>query len=163
MSESVEREEYRPSGTDLAPKLRDQEVGRTVVSARIPLSRADLVAYAGASGDHNPIHWNERFAREVGLDDVIAHGMLSMGSVLARITEWAVDPGAIIDCRTRFTAPVVVADADSGAPDTPTAYLDMAAVVGAIDEEAGAVRLDISVSCGEDTVLGRTQAKVRLA
>ena len=100
-------------------------------------------------------------------EDFAEAGLLKDGdtldAVLARITEWAVDPGAIIDCRTRFTAPVVVADADSGAPDTPTAYLDMAAVVGAIDEEAGTVRLDISVSCGEDTVLGRTQAKVRLA
>ncbi|MFB9775209.1 MaoC/PaaZ C-terminal domain-containing protein [Brevibacterium otitidis] len=163
MSERNTYEEYRPAGADLAPRLRDQEVGRTVVTARIPLSRADLVAYAGASGDHNPIHWNERFAREVGLDDVIAHGMLSMGSVLARITEWAADPGAIVDCRTRFTAPVVVPDAATGAPDTPTAYLDMAAVVGAIDAEAGIVRLDISVTCGEDTVLGRTQVKVRLA
>jgi len=49
-------------------------IGDTVVESEIPLSRASLVDYAAASGDHNPIHWNERFAREVGLDDVIAHG-----------------------------------------------------------------------------------------
>jgi hypothetical protein len=162
MTESAPREDYRPGAADIAPKLADLEVGRTVVSARIPLSRADLVRYAGASGDYNHIHWNERFAREVGLDNVIAHGMLTMGSVISRIGEWAVDPGAIIDYRTRFTAPVVVPDAETGAPDTPTAFLGMTATVGAIDSEGGTARLDVEVTSGEEKVLGRTQVKVRL-
>ncbi|WP_101652213.1 MaoC/PaaZ C-terminal domain-containing protein [Brevibacterium ihuae] len=162
-SSPVPREEVRRSASDLAPRLADLEVGRTVVSASIPVSRADLVRYAGASGDYNHIHWNERFAREVGLENVIAHGMLTMGSVISRISEWAVDPGAIVDYRTRFTAPVVVPDAESGAPDTPTAFLEMTAVVGAVDPEAGIARLDVEVSAGEKKVLGRTQVKVRLS
>ncbi|GAA4284741.1 MaoC family dehydratase [Brevibacterium daeguense] len=162
MTESAPREDHRPGAADIAPRLADLEVGRTVVSARIPISRADLVRYAGASGDYNHIHWNERFAREVGLDNVIAHGMLTMGSVVARISEWAVDPGAIVDYRTRFTAPVVVPDAESGAPDAPTAFLGMTATVGAIDADGGTARLDVEVTSGEEKVLGRTQVKVRL-
>lgn len=160
---STETTPSRPDGRSLAPSLDDLEVGRTVVRAQIPLSRADLVRYAGASGDFNHIHWSERFAKEVGLDDVIAHGMLTMGSVIARIGEWAVDPGAIVDYRTRFTAPVVVPDAASGAPDAPTASLLMSATVGAIDTDASLVRLDVEVLSGEEKVLGRTQVKVRLS
>ena len=159
----VPREEYRPSPSDIAPKLADLQVGRTVVTASIPLSRADLVRYAGASGDYNHIHWNERFAREVGLENVIAHGMLTMGSVISRIAEWAVDPGAIVDYRTRFTSPVVVPDAESGAPDTPTTSLEMTASVGDVDTEAGIARLDVEVTSGGTKVLGRTQVKVRLS
>lgn len=162
MSNPVPREGFRPAPADIAPKLADLEVGRTVVSADIPVSRADLVRYAGASGDYNFIHWNERFATEVGLDNVIGHGMLTMGAVIARIGDWAVDPGAIVDYRTRFTSPVVVPDAESGAPDTPTAFLSMTATVGAVDAEAGIARLDVEVTSGEETVLGRTQVKVRL-
>lgn len=147
---------------DLAPKLESLEVGATVVSSTISFSRADLVRYAGASGDFNHIHWNERFAREVGLENVIAHGMLTMGAVVAPIAEWAVDPGAIVDYRTRFTSPVVVPDAESGAPDRATAHLRMTAVVGAIDTESRIVRLDVEVTDEGTKVLGRTQVKVRL-
>ncbi|MDN6667135.1 MAG: acyl dehydratase, partial [Brevibacterium sp.] len=93
-------------------------IGETVVEAEIPLSRASLIDYAGASGDHNPIHWSERFATEVGLDGVIAHGMLSMAVVIAPVVEWVGDPGAIVDYRTRFSAPVFVPDAESGTPAT---------------------------------------------
>lgn len=144
------------------PGLQDVSVDQTVVTARIPVSRADLVRYAGASGDFNYIHWNERFAKQVGLDDVIAHGMLTMGSVIARITDWLVDPGRIVDYRTRFTAPVVVPDVETGTPETPTAFLDMQATVGAIDETTGVVRLDVEVTAGDSAVLGRTQVKVSL-
>ncbi|SMY10500.1 MaoC/PaaZ C-terminal domain-containing protein [Brevibacterium jeotgali] len=145
------------------PALASLEAGQTVIDTMIPVSRADLIAYAAASGDHNHIHWNERYAREVGLPNVIAHGMLTMGSVIARITDWAGDPGAVVDARTRFTSMVVVPDADSGVPSTPTAELALTATVGAIDAETGVVRLDLTVHAADEAVLGRTQVKVRLA
>ena len=145
------------------PALAALEAGQTVIDTMIPVSRADLIAYAAASGDHNHIHWNERYAREVGLPNVIAHGMLTMGSVIARITDWAGDPGAVVDARTRFTSMVVVPDAESGVPSTPTAELALTATVGAIDAEAGVVRLDLTVHAADEAVLGRTQVKVRLA
>ncbi len=69
--------------------------------------------YAGASGDFNPIHWNERFAREVGLPDVIAHGMFTMAEAIRVVTDWAGDPpGAVVEYGVRFTKPVVVPDDD---------------------------------------------------
>ncbi|WP_167194601.1 MaoC/PaaZ C-terminal domain-containing protein [Brevibacterium pigmentatum] len=135
-------------------------IGDTVVESEIPLSRASLVDYAAASGDHNPIHWNERFAREVGLDDVIAHGMLSMAAVIAPVAEWLGDPGAIVDYRTRFSAPVVVPDADSGSPATTTTSLKLTATVGAVDPAVGTARIDIAVKSGEADVLSRTQVRI---
>lgn len=147
----------------IKPALSELEVGQQVVTAQLEFSRADLVRYAGASGDFNTIHWNERFAREVGLDGVIAHGMLTMGAVIAPIEEWAGDPGAIVDYRTRFTAPVVVPDAESGSPEAPTAFLQLVATVSRIDEESQTVTLDAAVKDGDTGVLGRTQVKVSLS
>ncbi|GAA1843502.1 MaoC/PaaZ C-terminal domain-containing protein [Brevibacterium marinum] len=135
-------------------------IGDTVVEAEIPLSRASLIDYAGASGDHNPIHWSERFATEVGLDGVIAHGMLSMAVVVAPVVEWIGDPGAIVDYRTRFSAPVLVPDAESGTPAEPTATLSMTAVVGAVDGAVGTARIDVTVKSEDQDVLSRTQIRV---
>lgn len=140
--------------------LSQLTIGDTVVEAEIPLSRASLVDYAGASGDHNPIHWSERFAKEVGLDGVIAHGMLSMAVVVAPIVEWIGDPGAIVDYRTRFSAPVLVPDAESGTPAAPTATLSMIGVVGAVDAAVGTARIDVTVKSGDQDVLSRTQIRV---
>ena len=156
-------EEATTTDTSKAPVLTELEVGQEVLNRTIPISRADLVRYAGASGDYNTSHWNERFAKEVGLPNVIAHGMLTLGSVVARVTDWTGDPGSVLDARTRFTSMVVVPDAESGPPTAPTAQLALTATVGAIDADAGVVRLDLAVSAGDDSVLGRTQVKVRLA
>ena len=149
--------------TSKSPVLAELEVGQEVISRTIPISRADLVRYAGASGDYNTIHWNERFAQEVGLPNVIAHGMLTMALAVGPVTQWAGDPGAVIDYRTRFTKPVVVPDAESGSPEQPTVELAVTAAVGAIDEESRTVRLDVDVTAEGIKVLGRTQVKVRLA
>jgi hypothetical protein len=145
------------------PTIDSLAVGDTVIDTTIPVSRADLIAYAAASGDHNHIHWNERYAKEVGLPNVIAHGMLTLGSVVARVTDWTGDPGSVLDAKTRFTSMVVVPDAESGLPTTPTAQLVLTATVGAVDAESGVVRLDLAVSAADETVLGRTQVKARLA
>ncbi|MCM1013445.1 MaoC/PaaZ C-terminal domain-containing protein [Brevibacterium sp. XM4083] len=140
--------------------LSELTIGDVVVETDIPLSRASLIDYAAASGDHNPIHWSERFATEVGLDGVIAHGMLSMAVVIAPIVEWLGDPGAVVDYRTRFSAPVLVPDAESGPPSTPTTSLHLTATVGAVDAAVGTLRIDAVVTAGDADVLSRTQIRV---
>jgi acyl dehydratase len=73
-----------------------------------PVVREDLVRYANASGDANPIHQNEEFAKSVGLPDVIAHGMHTMARMGQYITDWTGDPGAVELFKARFSAMVVV-------------------------------------------------------
>lgn len=151
-----------PNGQVEATSASMLEVGQEVLTAAVELSRADLVKYAGASGDFNTIHWNERFAKEVGLDNVIAHGMLTMATAITPLTDWLGDPGAILDYRTRFTNPVVVPDAESGSPEQPTVTLTSVIRVGAVDEDAGTARFDIDVKVDDTAVLGRTQVKARI-
>ena len=125
--------------------------------------------YAGASGDFNPIHWNERFAQSVGLSGVIAHGMLTMGTAVQLVSDWVGDPGAIVDYQTRFTKPVPVADAPGGEnPDTPTNALTISGKVGALNEEECTARIDLTVTARdeegkEQKVLMKSQAVVRLS
>ncbi|MDO4920151.1 MaoC/PaaZ C-terminal domain-containing protein [Kocuria sp.] len=121
------------------------EKGTPVGERRVEVSRADLVRYAGASGDFNPIHWNEEFARSVGLPNVIAHGMFTMGAAVALVTEWAGDPGAVVDYQTRFTKPVVVPNAFDAAVE-PSTELTVTGVVGAVDPEARTARVDLTVT-----------------
>src|SRR5262245_894296 len=78
------------------------------------VTRADLIRYAGASGDFNPIHWNDRTAIAVGLPGVIAHGMFTMALAGRALTTWAGDAGAIADYSVRFSKPVVVPDDEDG-------------------------------------------------
>ncbi len=68
------------------------------------IERLDLIRYAGASGDFNPIHWNDEVARAVGLPGVIAHGMYSMAVAARMISGWAGDPAAIKRLKVRFSA-----------------------------------------------------------
>ncbi|GAB3558161.1 MaoC/PaaZ C-terminal domain-containing protein [Spelaeicoccus albus] len=145
-----------------APQVTDLSVGDEVASAEYPVSRGDLVRYAGASGDFNPIHWNERFAREVGLDGVIAHGMFTMGAVVGVVVDWVGDPGRVRDYQVRFTRPVPVPDAASGSPDEATAVIAVTAAVGALDVDAGTARIDLTATTGGKTVLGKAQAVVAL-
>jgi len=134
----------------------DTEVGTELFTQTRALDRARLVRYAGASGDFNPIHWNERFATEVGLPGVIAHGMLTMGVAGAVLTDWLGDPGRLVSYSCRFTRPVVV-------PDPGEVELSVRAVVGALDDGAGTARIDLTVSVDGTTVLGKAQAHIRLA
>lgn len=78
--------------------------GDALPQVRQPLTRADLVRYAGASGDFNPIHWDEEAARAVGLPGVIAHGMLTMGVAARAVAALAGDPRAIRRLKVRFPA-----------------------------------------------------------
>ena len=137
------------------PVIGDLVVGQSIGSRSVLLGRADLVRYAGASGDLNPIHWNDRFATDVGLPGVIAHGMLTMGTAVNLVCDWAGDPGAVVDYGVRFTRPVAV-------PDPGAATLEIAGVVAAVDPGAGTVRIDLTVTAGETRVLGKAQVLVRL-
>lgn len=134
---------------------RSVEVGQVVGSRTVSVTRADLVHYAGASGDRNPIHWNERFAREVGLPGVIAHGMFTMGTAVDVVVDWLGDPGDVLDYGVRFTRPVPV-------PDPGEAVVEIVATVAAVDAEAGTARVDLTVSTEGVKVLGRAQVLVRL-
>ncbi|WP_314707355.1 MaoC family dehydratase [Rothia mucilaginosa] len=150
-------------------RFEDLEKGQDIGSRTEELSRASLVRYAGASGDFNPIHWNERFAQSVGLSGVIAHGMLTMGTAVQLVSDWVGDPGAIVDYQTRFTKPVPVADAPGGEnPDTPTNALTISGKVGALNEEERTARIDLTVTARdeegkEQKVLMKSQAVVRLS
>ncbi|UED84661.1 MaoC family dehydratase [Streptomyces profundus] len=130
----------------------------TELPARVfPVDRATLVRYAGASLDFNPIHWNERFAVEVGLPNVIAHGMFTMAEAIRVVTDWVGDPGAVLEYGVRFTKPVVVPDDGVGAE------IRVAARVAAkLDDERRTVRIDLTAHSDEQKVLGLARAVVRL-
>ncbi|MET9220661.1 MaoC family dehydratase [Streptomyces sp. NPDC088197] len=134
----------------------DVEVGTELPARTFPVSRATLVQYAGASGDFNPIHWNEKFAREVGLPDVIAHGMFTMASAIRVVTDWAGDPGAVVEYGVRFTKPVVVPNDEQGALIEVTAK-----VAAKLDDQR--VRVDLTATSAGQKVLGMSRAVVRLA
>lgn len=150
------------------PTFADLEKGAEIGSRQIPVTRADLVAYAGASGDFNPIHWNERFATEVGLPGVIAHGMFTMGAAVQLVTDWVGDAGAIVDYQTRFSKPVPVPDAqDAASPATGGNVITVAGKVNALHEESHTARIDLTVTApdtdGKDQkVLMKAQALVKL-
>ena len=120
------------------------------------ITRADLVAYADASGDHNPIHQDESVARSVGLPGVIAHGMLTMGLAVQPVVDWVGDPALVADYQVRFTRPVVVDPTDGAA-------VTVVAKVGQLDVEARVARIDLTTTFGGETVLGKAQVRVRFA
>lgn len=131
------------------------EVGFELPAQSFPIQRADLIRYAGASGDFNVIHWNERVATEVGLPDVIAHGMLSMAEAIRVVTDWLGDPGRLLEYSVRFTRPVVVPDDGVGA------LLEVGAKVTEVRED-GAARITITATSAGQGVLGKATALVRM-
>ncbi|MFJ2621537.1 MaoC family dehydratase [Glutamicibacter sp. NPDC087344] len=139
------------------------EKGQVLGTHTVKVNRADLVRYAGASGDFNPIHWNERFAKEVELPSVIAHGMFTMGSVIDLVSTWVGNPGAVIDYQTRFTKPVVVEDPEGSNPsDFEGTTIEVEGKIGALDAEARTARVDLIVSANGTKVLLKCQAVVQL-
>ncbi|MDQ1009013.1 MaoC family dehydratase [Streptomyces sp. NPDC002867] len=134
----------------------DVEVGTELPAQSFPVTRATLVQYAGASGDFNPIHWNEKFAVEVGLPDVIAHGMFTMAEAARVVTDWLGDPGAVIEYGVRFTKPVVVPNDDKGA------VIEVTGKVAALLDDKR-VRVDLTATSGGQKVLGMSRAVVQLA
>jgi acyl dehydratase len=130
-------------------------VGAELPAASFPVTRKDLVRYAGASGDFNDIHWNGRFALEVGLPDVIAHGMYTMALAGRVLTDWIGDPAAIEEYFVRFSKPVVVPDDGVGA---------LVEVAGKVTKalDGGRVQVDLTVLSAGQKVLGKAVAVVRV-
>ena len=129
--------------------------GTVVGSLTVRLTREQLVRYAGASGDFNPIHFSDHFATALGLPGVIAHGMLTMGMALRVVTDWVGDPARIVSYSARFTRPVVVPDDADGAEVTFTA------TVTSMDD-AGVAVLGIEATSDGAKVLGAARAEVTL-
>jgi len=137
------------------PSYDETQAGTEIPPRQYQVARLDLVRYAGASGDFNVIHWNERIARAVGLPDVIAHGMLTMALAGRFLAEWAGDPGAVAEFGVRFSAPVVVPDDDKGAT------VEFAGTVtGKL--EGNRVAVDVTARSDDTKVLTRARAVVRL-
>ncbi|MFF2816233.1 MaoC family dehydratase [Kitasatospora cineracea] len=139
----------------VAVRFDEVQVGTELPAQSFPVTRATLVQYAGASGDFNPIHWNEKFALEVGLPDVIAHGMFTMAEAARVVTDWVGDPGAVVEYGVRFTKPVVVPNDGVGAT------VEVTGKVAALLED-NRVRVDLVATSGGQKVLGMARAVVRL-
>lgn len=135
--------------------MKTVEVGTELPSLTVTFRRENLVRYAGASGDFNPIHWSDRMAASLGLPGVIAHGMLTMASAARVVTDWLDDPAGLVEYGVRFTKPVVVPDDDKGVSVTFSAKVDKVA--------DGLAEIDITAVAGEENVLGRARAVVRVA
>lgn len=134
----------------------DVEIGTELPTQTFSVTRATLVQYAGASGDFNPIHWNEKFAVEVGLPDVIAHGMFTMAEAIRVVTDWVGDPAAVVEYGVRFTKPVIVPNDDKGAT------IEVSGKVAAKLDD-GRVRVDLVATSAGQKVLGMSRAVVQLA
>ena len=139
----------------MAVKYADVEPGTAIAPKSYWVTRLDLVKYAGASGDFNPIHWSERIARSVGLPGVIAHGMYTMAQAGKFVAEWAGDPGAVTEFGVRFSAMVQVPDDDQGAAIE---------VSGTVAHKLGdnKVTVDLTARADGAKVLTRARAVVRL-
>lgn len=128
--------------------------GMELPARTFTVTRADLVRYAGASGDFNVIHWNERVAKDVGLPDVIAHGMLTMGLAIEVLTDWLDDPSRLLSYGCRFTRPVVVPDDSQGAE---------VIVSGTVSSVAdGVANIALRATCQDVTVLGKATAAIKV-
>jgi acyl dehydratase len=132
------------------------QVGTELPAQSFRVQRINLIMYAGASGDFNVIHWNERIAKSVGLPDVIAHGMFTMAEAGRVLTDWVGDPGALVEYGVRFTRPVPVPDDDQGAT------VDVSGVVTE-KLDGRRVNVELTATCGGAKVLGQARAVLQLA
>lgn len=129
--------------------------GDVLPGRTITVTRATLVRYAGASLDFNPIHWDEHTATAVGLPDVIAHGMFTMGAAATVATEWAGDSGRVLSYTTKFIGPVVV-------PRGEGAEVALGGTVTAVDHETRRVTVELTATCQGAKILGRALAVLQL-
>ncbi|MDR3359701.1 MAG: MaoC family dehydratase N-terminal domain-containing protein [Bifidobacteriaceae bacterium] len=133
--------------------VRAVRLGDVLEAVEFALTRADLVRYAGASGDFNPIHWSDEAASGAGLPGVVAHGMLTMGHGVRAVVDWIGDPGAVQDYAVRFARPVPV-------PPQGEARLRVTGRVAKVED--GLATVNLAVELNGMRVLGKAQAKVRL-
>jgi len=135
--------------------FEDVAISVVLPALSVTLTRADLVRYAGASGDFNPIHWDPGVATEVGLPDVIAHGMFTMALAVRLVTDWCGDPGAICDYGVTFTRPVVVSDRAGAA-------VEVSGSVKAMDSQARTATVAMVVASEGQRVFVKSTAVVAL-
>ena len=125
-------------------------VGDEVVSETFALTRDHLVRYAGASGDFNPIHYRDDVAQKVGLDGVLAHGMLTMGLGISPVLTWLGTAGSIRSYQVRFTKPVYVP------ADKSTSLTSSATVMKLPEGDSTELTLSLTVTAeGGQVVLGK--------
>ena len=129
------------------------KVGEVLPAKTYIINRGSLVAYANASGDQNPIHQDEAFAKSVGLENVIAHGMYTMGLVGEYVGRMAGSSSKVREFSAKFTKPVIVP------ADVDVVLVVSATVVELTDEIA---RLEITATCNEVKVLGMAKAVILL-
>jgi acyl dehydratase len=127
------------------------EVGTKLDEKVFYVDRAKLKAYADASGDQNPIHQDEAFAKSVGLPNVISHGMLTMALVGNYVTQWAGGAAAVKEFSARFMKPVIV-------PVDEKVDITVSAVVSDVD--ADQITIELSATSAGVTVLGMSKAVV---
>ena len=134
----------------MASLWEGHETGTVVVTESVEISRDSLVRYAGASGDFNPIHYRDDVAQSVGLDGVLAHGMLTMGLAVAPVTAWLGDRGFVASYQVRFTKPVYV-------PAKGSVKVSVSVSLAKTDEPTeGSATLALAVSTEDGTtVLGK--------
>jgi len=130
-------------------------LGDEIISETFHLSRDTLVRYAGASGDFNPIHYRDDFAQTVGLEGVLAHGMLTMGLAIAPVTAWLAGRGVVSSYQVRFTKPVYV-------PAEGSAAVTVSITLSALNQpEENSATLGLRVTTEDGTtVLGKAIAVV---
>jgi acyl dehydratase len=126
--------------------------GDTLETRTFTVTRADLVRYAEASGDHNPIHQDEEVARSVGLPGVIAHGMYTMALAARAVRDWT-GGGEVVELGCKFTRPVVVPAGAEGVA------VEVSGTVSRVED--GLATLGIEVTCAGEKVLGAPRAVVR--
>lgn len=135
-------------------QLQDLTVGTVIAEQNFELTRDNLVRYAGASGDFNPIHYRDDIAQQVGLPGVLAHGMLTMGLAVQPVIDWIGDSASIVDYGVRFTKPVLV-------PANGSAQILVTATIASIDLESNKARVDLSAICADVAVLGKAQVWIQ--
>ena len=128
-------------------------VGDVIAERVFSIDRELLKKYADASGDQNPIHQDEAFAKSVGLPDVIAHGMLTMALVGKFVSDWGGGPASVKEFSARFVKPVIV-------PAGVSADLTVSATVTEI--VGSSARLSISATSAGVKVLGMAKALVEI-
>ena len=129
-------------------------VGDQLPTLELRLKRPDVVRYSGASTDFNPIHYNDRLARAIGLPGVVVHGMWTMGAALRIVTDWVGDPARVVSYFVRFVSPIAVPDDDQGT------VVSVRAKVSAISDER--ITIAIEANHGDDKVLGAAKAEIAL-
>lgn len=139
-----------------AVRFEDVAVGAELPARIVRLTRGDLVNYAGVSGDANPIHWSDEVIKLVGLDNVVAHGMLTMGLGGGFVTSWLGDPGAVKEYNVRFTSPVYVGVDEA-------AEVEFTGKVKSVDPETRTAVVAIVAKSAGKKIFGRATATVQLS